>query len=108
VVVGEGRRSFHDRSFAGLDYESNNMWHVPTMTNNNKVRKEKTKTRPKKAMKTGNTLSLPVLFYKQEHLPKSLSLPLANYKKCCYKQKERFVGLALVGKGLGRQGHYCV
>ncbi len=26
----EGRRSFHDRSFAGLDYWSNNMWHVPT------------------------------------------------------------------------------
>lgn len=68
------------------------------MTNNNKVRKEKTKTRPKKAMKTGNTLSLPVLFYKQqEHLP-SLSLPLANYKKCCYKQRLKW-GLMFNGQG---------
>jgi hypothetical protein len=63
------------------------MWHVPTMTNNNKVRKEKTKTRPKKAMKTGNTLSLPVLFYKQEHLPKSLSLPLCKLQKMLLQTK---------------------
>ncbi len=88
-------------SFAGLDYWSNQ--HVACPHHDKQQSEEgKTKTK-KKAMKTGNTLSLPVLFYKESIIclvSLSLSAP-CKLQKCCYKQKERFVvGLALVGKNI--------
>jgi hypothetical protein len=66
---------------------------------NNKVRKEK--QRPKKAMKTGNTLSLPVLFSKESICLVSLC-PLQITKLLLQTKREVF------GPCLGRQGYYCV
>jgi len=65
------------------------MWHACPHHTNNKSEEGKTKTKPKKAMKTGNntlSLPLPLLFYEESICLVSLSA-LANYKNCCYKQK---------------------
>ncbi len=57
-----------------------------------KQQSDEGKTKAKKAMKTGNTLSLPVIFYKESICLVSLC-PLANYKNAVTNKKRGFLAL---------------